>query len=55
MIDNIWEEVAVWQQHDEEQNLEVINRHELQQASSYEAAIQFTQEINRRKNNEQQN
>ena len=55
MTDNIWEELAAWQQHDEDQNLETINRHELQQASEYEAAAQFTHEIKRRKHNEQPN
>ena len=48
------ENIAEWQQQDEEQNLEVINRHELQEASEAEAAAHFTQEINKRKSNDQQ-
>ena len=49
------ESIAEWQQHDEGQNLELINRHELQEASEAEAAAQFVQEINRRKSNDEQN
>ena len=34
MTDNIWEEVAYWQQQDEDHNLELINQHNSQQLQS---------------------
>lgn len=48
MTDNIWEQVAYWQQYDEERNLELINQHELAVATEQSAAWSFTQEIKRR-------
>lgn len=48
MTDNIWEQVAYWQQHDEERNLELINQHELAAATEQDAARSFTQELKRR-------
>ena len=50
MTDNLWEEVAYWQHYDEDRILEIIDAQELQQASELEAAIQFTREIEMRKN-----
>ena len=40
--------IADWQQHDEELNLEIINQHEMQNASEQEASIEFYKELNRR-------
>ena len=48
MTDNIWEEVAYWQQQDEDYNLELINQHELAAATEQDAACSFTQELKRR-------
>ena len=48
MTDNIYEEIAYWQQHDEERNLELINQHELAAATEQGAACSFTQELKRR-------
>jgi len=48
MTDNIWEQVAYWQQHDEERNFELINQHELAAATEQDAACSFTQELQRR-------
>jgi len=48
MTDNIYEEIAYWQQHDEERNLELINQHELAAATEQDAACSFTQELQRR-------
>lgn len=47
-MNDIWEQVAYWQQHDEERNLEVINQHELAAATEQEAASSFTKEMKRR-------
>ena len=49
MTDNIWEQLAYWQQHDEDHNLELINQHELAAATEQSAACSFTQELQRRK------
>ena len=48
MTDNIWEQVAYWQQQDEDHNLELINQHELAAATEQSAACSFTQELKRR-------
>jgi len=52
MTDNIWEEVAYWQQHDEDRNLEIINQHELAAATELDAARSFSNELKRRKDND---
>ena len=48
MTDNIWEQVADWQQHDEDRNLELINQLELAAATEQSAACSFIQELKRR-------
>lgn len=48
MTDDIWEQVAYWQQHDEDRNLEAINKHEAELATEQEAACLFTKELKRR-------
>ena len=52
MIDNIWEEVARWQQHDEDRNLEAIDMHEVVGATEHDAAQSFNKEVNRRQSND---
>ena len=48
MTDDIWEQLAYWQQHDEDRNLELINQYELAAATEQDAACSFTQELQRR-------
>ena len=52
MTDNIWEEVAYWQKHDEDRNLELINKYELAAATELDAARSFSNELKRRKTND---
>ena len=52
MKDNTWEEVAHWQQHDEDRNLELINKYELAAATELDAARSFSNELKRRKDND---
>ncbi len=48
MTDNIYEEVAYWQQHDEDRNLELINQQDLEAADEADASASFTKELKRR-------
>ena len=52
MTDNIWEEVALWQQHDEDRNLEIIFEHELQTVKPEDLGAWFRSELQRRKIND---
>ena len=52
MKDNTWEEVAHWLQHDEDRNLELINKYELAAATELDAARSFSNELKRRKDND---
>ena len=48
MTDNIWEEVADWQQHDEDRNLETIFQHELETTKPEDLGQWFRSELKRR-------
>ena len=48
MTDNIWEEVAYWQQHDEEANLKTIFQHELETVKPEDLGQWFRSELKRR-------
>ena len=50
--DNLDEEVARWQQHDEDRNLEAIDMHEVVGATEHDAAQSFNKEVNRRQSND---
>ena len=52
MIDNILEEVARWQQHDEDRNLELVSKHEAETTTEAEAAHLFQREVERRQSND---
>ena len=52
MIDNVWEEVSVWQQHDEERNLEAIFKHELDTIEPKDLGRWFRSELKRREGND---
>ena len=49
MSDNIWEEVAYWQQHDEQVNCDIIFKHELQTTKAEDLGKWFRSELKRRK------
>ena len=51
-MENIWEEVAWWQQHDERRNLEIINRHEAATMTEIEVALSFRNEVKRTNTND---
>ena len=42
------ESIAYWQQQDEDLNLEVINKHDMQTSTEEETAQQFQQELHKR-------
>ena len=46
------ESIAYWQQQDEDLNLEVINKHEIENSTEAEATHQFHQELKKRKTND---
>ena len=48
MTDNIWEELAFWQQHDEEANLKTIFQHELETVKPEDLGQWFRSELKRR-------
>ena len=48
MTDNIWEEVAYWQQHDEQVNFNIIFKHELETTKPEELGKWFRSELKRR-------
>ena len=52
LADNLWEEIAYWQHHDEDRNLELINKYELAAATELDAARSFSNELKRRKTND---
>ena len=51
-MNNVWEELALWQQHDEQQNLELINRYEAATFTAAQAAQSFQTEVIRRQSND---
>ena len=52
LADNLWEEITYWQHHDEDRNLELINKYELAAATELDAARSFSNELKRRKDND---
>ena len=52
VTENLWEEVAYWLHHDEEQNLAAINEHEMSTSTEQEATVLFQQEVKRRQSND---
>ena len=48
MIDNIWEEVAKWQYHDEDVNQDIIFEHELETIEPKDLGRWFRSELKRR-------
>jgi len=51
MGDDIWEQIAAWQQHDEERNLELVAQHEAETSTEAGAARLFQRELQRRQSN----
>ena len=49
MTDNIWEEVAYWQQEEEDTALELVINHEMKEADGLQAYRHLARELQSRK------